>query len=151
MPSQRFQSPSGSPERLCSGVLYLLNSNAQQNGHVCLPRDKVVASAAKLLEAPEGAIESAISDLLAQQKLRSVHFDGNTYLYDKHAYESEKYVARKLLLLDKLCPVMDTANIDSFIKREERESGMQYAKLQRQAIFDALENGVMLWLRHVQM
>jgi len=133
-----------SPERLCSGVLYLLNSNAQQNGHVCLPRDKVVASAAKLLEAPEGAIESAISDLLAQQKLRSVHFDGNTYLYDKHAYESEKYVARKLLLLDKLCPVMDTANIDSFIKREERESGMQYAKLQRQAIFDALENGVML-------
>ena len=133
-----------SPERLCSGVLYLLNSNAQQNGHVCLPRDKVVASAAKLLEAPETAIESAISDLLAQQKLRSVHFDGNTYLYDKHAYESEKYVARKLLLLDKLCPVMDTANIDSFIKREERESGMQYAKLQRQAIFDALENGVML-------
>ena len=48
------------------------------------------------------------------------------------------------MLLDKLCPVMDTANIDSFIKREERESGIAYANLQRQAIFDALENGVML-------
>ncbi len=133
-----------SPDRLASGVLYLLNSNAQQNGHVCLPRDKVVASSAKLLGASEEAIDAAVSDLLSRQKLRTVRFDEVNYLYDRQAYENEKYIARKLVLLDKICPVMDTANIDSFIRREERESGIEYARLQRQAIFSALENGVML-------
>ena len=133
-----------SPARLSGGVQYMLSTNAMQNGHVCLPREKLVAGAAKLLEAREEQIEAAVSDLLAAQKIRSVSFDGVRYLYDKSFYENEKYIARKLLLLDKLCPVMDTANIDSFIKREERESGIAYANLQRQAIFDALENGVML-------
>ena len=133
-----------SEERLCSGVLYMLGSNAGQNGHVCLPREKLIAGAAKLLEASPERVESAVSTLLGEQKLRTVSFEGVQYIYDRKHYEHEKYIARKLTLLDKVCPAMDTANIGSFIAKEERESGMQYAALQRQALFDALENGVML-------
>ncbi len=132
------------PSRLGGGVQYMLNANAQQNGHVCIPREKLIGAAAKLLGASEEEIECAVGDLLAAQKIRSVTFDGVRYLYDRQSYENEKYIARKLKLLDKVCPVMDTVNIDSFIRREERESGMQYAARQRQAICDALENGVML-------
>ena len=133
-----------SAERLCSGVLYMLSSNAAQNGHVCLPREKLVVGAAKLLEASEEEIANAVSLLLKDQKLRVVHFGGRDYLYDRFAYDHEKYIAKKLILLDKVCPSMDTANIDSFIQKEERDSGVQYASLQRKAIFAALENGVML-------
>ncbi len=135
---------SDSTERLCSGILYMLGANAGQNGHVCLPREKLVAGAAKLLEAAEEKIEESVSVLLGAQKLRTVSFDGTQYLYDKRFYEHEKFIARKLLLLDKVCPAMDTANIGSFVQKEERESGIRYAALQRQALFDALENGVML-------
>jgi len=133
-----------SPERICSGVCYLLGANAGQNGHVCLPREKLIAGAAKLLQVAPEQVESAISQLLGEQKIRAVHFDGVQYLYERRLYENEKYIARKLVLLDKVCPPMDTANIGSFIQKEERESGVQYAQLQRQAICDALENGVML-------
>ena len=133
-----------SEERLCSGILYMLGANAGQNGHVCLPREKLVAGASKLLEAAPEQVENAVSTLLKQEKLRTVTFDGVQFLYDKKHYEHEKYIARKLVLLDKVCPAMDTANIGSFIAKEERESGIQYASLQRQALFDALENGVML-------
>ena len=133
-----------SDERLCSGIQYMLGANAGQNGHVCLPREKLIASAAKLLDALTERVENAVSLLLKSQKLRTVTFDGVQYLYDVQLYEHEKYIARKLRLLDKVCPAMDTANIGSFIQKEESESGMQYAHLQRQAIFDALENGVML-------
>ena len=133
-----------SAERLCSGVLYMLSSNAAQNGHVCLPREKLIAGAAKLLESSEAEIVEAVSILLKDQKLRVVHFGGGDYLYDRFAYDYEKYIAKKLILLDKVCPSMDTANIDSFIQKEERDSGVQYAHLQRKAIFAALENGVML-------
>ena len=133
-----------SDERLCSGILYMLGANAGQNGHVCLPREKLVAGAAKLLEASEARVEDAVVALIRAQKVRTVTFDGVSYLYDKILYENEKYIAKKLILLDKVCPSMDTANIGSFIQKEERESGVRYANLQRQAIFDALENGVML-------
>lgn len=133
-----------SEERLCSGIRYLLSYNAQQNGHVCLPREKLVASAAVLLEASEERIESAVSTLLKGNRVCAVNFKNAQFLYDVDAYNDEKYIAKKLLLLDKVCPVMDTANIGAFITREEAESGVRYAQLQRQAIFDALENGVML-------
>ncbi|MBQ8440817.1 MAG: ATP-dependent RecD-like DNA helicase [Clostridia bacterium] len=133
-----------SAERLCSGVIYMLSSNAAQNGHVCLPREKLVAGAAKLLEADVSEIEEAVALLLKEQRLRVVHFEGTAYLYDRFSYDHEKYIAKKLILLDKVCPSMDTANIDSFIRKEEKDSGVQYAKLQRGAIFAALENGVML-------
>ena len=133
-----------SEERICSGVLYMLGANAGQNGHVCLPREKLTAGAAKLLETTPERVESALSALLKGQKLRTVLFDGVQYLYDRTLYENEKYIASKLLLLDRVCPSMDTANIDAFVQKEERESGVRYARLQRQAIFDALESGVML-------
>ena len=133
-----------SEDRLCSGIVYMLGINAGQNGHVCLPREKLVAAAAKLLEATPEQVDAAVSVLLKQEKLRTVNFDGVQFLYDKKQYEHEKYIARKLVLLDKVCPAMDTANIGSFIEKEENESGIRYAALQRQALFDALENGVML-------
>ncbi len=133
-----------SEERLCSGVLYMLSANAAQNGHVCLPKDKLIAGAAKLLSVTEGQILSAVETLLSQKKLIEQRLDGVVYLYDKRTYDEEKYIARKLCLLDKVCPGMDGANVGSFLEREERENGMEYALLQRQAIFDALENGVML-------
>ena len=133
-----------SEERLCSGIRYILGSNAGQNGHVCLPREKLTAGAANLLETTPERVEEAVSLLLKSQKLRTVTFDGVKYLYDVGLYENEKYIAKKLRLLDKVCPAMDTTNIGSFIQKEESESGVRYAQLQRQAIFDALENGVML-------
>ncbi len=133
-----------SPERICSGIRYLLGSNAGQNGHVCLPREKLCAGAAKLLDVTPEQAEEAVAILLKTQKIRVVSFDGTQYLYERNLYENEKYIARKLVLLDKVCPPMDTANIGSFIRKEESESGVKYAQLQRQAIFDALENGVML-------
>lgn len=133
-----------SEDRLCSGVLYLLSANAGQNGHACLPREKVTAGAAKLLESSPERIEEAISFLLREGKLHAVSLDGVPYLYEKTLYEHEKFIARKLVLLDKVCPAMDSVNINAFMQREERESGVQYAQLQRQAIFSALDSGVML-------
>ena len=133
-----------SDERLCSGILYMLGANAGQNGHVCLPREKLSASAAKLLETTVERVEESVSALLKANKLRTVTFDGVQYLYDRTLYENEKYIASKLLLLDRVCTSMDTANIGAFLKKEERESGVEYAQLQRQAIALALESGVML-------
>ena len=133
-----------SEDRICSGICYLLSSNAQANGHVCLPRDKTVQGAAKLLGVDETAVNDALELLLAREKVHAERLGVIELLYDKKQYENEKYIATKLLLLDRVCPAMETANIGAFIDREQAETGVRYADLQRRAISDALENGVML-------
>ena len=133
-----------SEDRICSGICYLLSSNAQANGHVCLPRDKTVQGAARLLGVDETAVNDALELLLAREQVHAERLGGIELLYDKKQYENEKYIATKLLLLDRVCPAMETANIGAFIEREQAETGVRYADLQRRAITDALENGVML-------
>ncbi len=133
-----------SEDRICSGICYLLSSNAQANGHVCLPRDKTVQGAARLLGVDETAVNDALELLLTREQVHAERLGGIELLYDKKQYENEKYIATKLLLLDRVCPAMETANIGAFIDREQAETGVRYADLQRRAISDALENGVML-------
>lgn len=133
-----------SEERLCSGILYLLGSNANQHGHVCLPMEKLLADATTLLGCSAEQAEGALSVLLNEGRICEACFEGNRYLYEKQQYQSEKYIAKKLVLLDRVCPAMNLFSIQPFVEKEERDSGIRYASLQRKAIADALENGVML-------
>ena len=131
-------------ERLVSGVAHVLKYNAAQNGHVCLPREKLVLASSQLLGADAKRVDEVIDDMLAMGKLRYSMFDGVIYLYDKFAYECESYIAEKLDLINKICPAVDVSDANYFIEREERKNGFSYAYMQKKAIIGALESGVML-------
>lgn len=131
-------------ERIKSGILYMLRSNGAQNGHVCLPRDKLVAGSARLLGTDEQRTDAAVSKLLGDNRVCYSMFDGTQYLYDSRVYAQEVYIAEKLVLLDKLCPAIDAGDVHAFIANEERKNGMQYAAMQKKAIYAALESGVMI-------
>ncbi|MBQ7911375.1 MAG: ATP-dependent RecD-like DNA helicase [Clostridia bacterium] len=133
-----------SEERVMSGVKYLLTSNASRNGHVCLPREKLTEAAAQLLRADPERVKEAMNILLDSGALISHRFEGSELIYDKAADGQEKYIADKLVLLDKLCPAVDAGDVNAFIDREERDQGVSYARGQKQAIIDALSHGVML-------
>ncbi len=130
--------------RLGSGVKYLLSSNAAQNGHTCLPREKLIEAAARLLRADAGLIASAVEAQLAAGHLVARRLGGVEYIFDAATDRQEQYIADKLALLDKLCPAVDAGDVDLFIAREEREQGMTYAAGQKTAIRDALTHGVMI-------
>lgn len=133
-----------SEDRIRSGVCYLLSVGAQANGHVCLPRERAEAEAARMLGVELSCVRSAVDALIVDGRIRAEALDGAEHLYDLRQFETEQYIAKKLLLLDRVCPAVETANVGTFIRREETESDVQYATLQRRAISDALENGVML-------
>ncbi len=135
---------SGHVERIMSGLKYVLLQNGIQNGHVCLPREKLRDSTAMLLSVDEDAADTAISALLKNGSFNYILRDGRQMIYDSNAYNSEKYIAQKLVLLDKMCAAIDMRDIDSFIAREEAKSGIEYAFLQKRAIVDALRYGVMI-------
>lgn len=134
----------GSAERLMSGVAYVLSSNAAQNGHVCLPRDKLVTAAAQLLHTDVESIDRAVAAQLTTGKLVCRRSGDTDYLYTAAEDRCEQYIAEKLLLLDKLCPAVDGGDVQAFIRREEQEVGMSYAMGQRKAIYDALCHGIMI-------
>ena len=131
-------------DRIMSGVKYLLTSNAAQNGHVCLPREKLIEAAVRLLRTDAERVTAAVDAQLEMGGLICRRFGGKEYIYDTAADKQEKYIADKMLLLDKLCPAVDAGDMDRFIRREEAEQGMTYASEQKRAICDALSHGVMV-------
>ena len=133
-----------SEERAMSGIRYILTSNAARNGHVCLPREKLIEAAMSLLHADREQVEGAVEALLETRMLVSHRFEGQDLIYDRSTDRQEKYIADKLLLLDRLCPAVDAGDVNAFIFREERQQGVSYARGQKQAIVSALSGGVML-------
>ena len=131
-------------ERISSGVLYMMRHKISQNGHVCMPEDMIVSSGAKLLSVSENGIRLALVDLAKQNKIRAVKREGTRYIYARESYEEEKYIARKLDLLDKVCASVNASDMSAFIAKEEKRSGMSYAPLQKKAIASSLESGVMI-------
>ena len=132
------------PARIKSGIRYVLTQNGIQNGHVCLPEEKLIAASAQLLGVTERESRESLTELIAEESVNSHCIDGVRYIYDHFAYAAEGYIARKLKLLDKLCPAVSTEDVALFIKKEERECGVEYAALQKKAILDALSSGVMI-------
>lgn len=133
-----------SRERLGSGVRYLLSSNAAKNGHVCLPKDKLTDAAVRLLGAERPQVEDAMAHELFLGRLVERRLGGELLVFTAEADAQERYIAEKLTLLDRLCPAVDAGDVNLFIAREERETGIAYAAGQRQAIRDALTHGVMI-------
>ena len=126
--------------RLVSGVGHVVKYNAAQNGHVCLPREKLVLASARLLDADNQKIDEVINDMISMGKLKYSLFGDTVYLYD----DCECYIAEKLDLLNKVCPAVSVQDANVFIENEERKNGFSYAVMQKRAIISALENGVML-------
>ena len=134
--------------RVESGILYLLSYNAAQSGHTCLPEEKLREAACSLLQVEGTLVDAAVASLLKAKRLFRVHHltsEGRkAFLFDRNGYECERTIAERLVALDRACVKLDVRDIDYFITREEKKSGISFAHLQKEAIAAALENGVMI-------
>ncbi|MBR6709019.1 MAG: ATP-dependent RecD-like DNA helicase, partial [Clostridia bacterium] len=142
--AQKLGLPHDSDARIESGVRYLLNVSAAQNGHVCLPRPKLIEGAAVLLGVTAEQTDAAVTSLIRHELLKYMRIGGEQYIYLADVFDDEKYIAAKLIELERTCAGVAADDIERFILREERESGISYASQQKQAIYDALRTGVML-------
>ncbi len=130
--------------RIKSGIIYILKYNADKYGHTYLPEEKLIPTAASFLEVSNEIICEALEGLTKEKRVIKV-FDGQIYRYYTSKYYScEKYSAEKLMLLNKLCAGFAGYDKRMFIDRIEIENGINYASLQRRAIEDAIEHGVMI-------
>jgi exodeoxyribonuclease V alpha subunit len=144
MLAEKIGIPHDSAERVKSGIKYILVSNAAQNGHVCLPENKLIQSAGELLKCGEEICRGALKELIESGSLVSESRGGAAFIYSRAAYDCEEYIAKKLIMLDRLCPSVDIGNIYRFIEKEEKTNGIEYADMQKKAIIGALQSGVFI-------
>jgi exodeoxyribonuclease V alpha subunit len=142
--AQRLGIASDSNDRIGAGIVYILSFNAAQNGHTCLPREKLVEAAAELLGVPSEAVSAEADRLVMKGRLFSETVDEKTFIYDAIQYKNEKYIAEKLHRIKRGSAPLDFKDIEAFVRKEEAQNRIEYADEQKKAIFNAMTSGVLV-------
>jgi len=131
-----------SSQRLQAAVTFELSHN-ENNGHVFLPREKLIAATAQLLqcgpEQPEAALDALI-DRGAVVEERVANVDG---CYLRRLWEAEISVQKRLEALLAAGPDR-SAQAARTVDELERSQGLTYAPRQRQAVELAAQTNVLI-------
>lgn len=142
--AQKLGIVSDSEYRICSGLRYVLQNNANQSGHACLPKESLIKLAAEQLSLSEEKIAGVLDEQIKRKHLACYRPDAENYIFTLQNARAEQYVAEKLALLSKTCAAVSDSDIGSLIAMTEAERGIHYAALQMKAIREALTSGVMV-------
>ena len=128
--------------RITAGLEYVLRKNLL-NGHTCLPRTKLLEVACRLLGCPYDVSESACDRLIECFRIKEKSISGTDYLSIPAYYSAEEHIAARLLAVKRYIDRSITA--DSLeIDNVERQLGIKFEELQRKAITEAFESGILV-------
>ncbi len=131
-------------ERIRAGVVYVLGYNANQNGHTCMPREKIVFAASELLGHSADAVSCAIELMCERKELIAAFINDTKYIYLPKYHKAEEYIAKKLCRIERSAVPCTLSDSTRLIEMIELEEGIKYEGLQRKAIFEAMSSGVFL-------
>ena len=127
-----------SRNRINAACLFELKHNLN-NGHCFIPREKLAAVTAELINVEAGEAEASIDELIETGQIIYEEIAGCKACYLPEIYEAETDAAEKFA---KMCrrKFSEDVNIPELVARLERQQGIEYAPLQRQTLHLALEN-----------
>lgn len=138
--------PKNSPQRISSGIRYILNEAAYNNGHVYMPRRLLLDEATYRLNVSEDEAEAALQSLIAERAIIEDIVDRENACFLFSFYEAEGTVAKKLSFMSRNKPkhTMSEDEAEKAIDRFEATSSFTLASQQRNAVVTALSSGVMV-------
>ena len=128
--------------RVRAALAYVLKHN-RLNGHTCLPQDRLIEATASLLEIELPSCESALKEMIEDNTLIMNEIDGKEFIFLPSLYDSETYIAARIKMLLRY-PAMAIEGAEDKIKAVEKDAGIEYAELQKKAIRDALNTGLLI-------
>ena len=129
-------------ERLQAAITFELTHN-EQNGHVFLPRAKLVEATARLLSCDADPLEAALDDLIDRRSVVQAQTAGVQACYLRRLWEAETTACARLNAL--LAADSDRSRqADRAIDEIQRLQGVTYAPHQRQAVHLAASRGVLI-------
>ncbi len=140
--AEDFNFDKSSELRICAGIEYVLKKNLL-NGHTCLPRDKFVTVACRLLEVKESTVEICCDRLIECFRICSDKVENIEFVSLPEYRAAEEYIAARLSAVKR--HIDSSVTVDSLeIENVERMLGIEFEQLQKQAIFEAFESGVLI-------
>lgn len=137
-----FEYDMSSEERILAGIEYVLRKNLY-NGHTCLPRNKFVPVACKLLDCKESVVEICCDKLIDTFQLCSEDIDGTEFLSMPNYYNAEQHIAARLYSVKRFINASVTVD-DREIQMVENSLGIKFEALQREAILEAFKSGILV-------
>lgn len=123
-----------------AGIEYILKHNLS-NGHTCLPKDKLLLTAEKLLGYSVDTLDDILENMVYSGDLVKAEFDETEFIFLPQYYTAEKYCANRILLMSAVPPTEIPVSV-SRLEQVERETGVLYDEVQKTAITCALSNGL---------
>lgn len=132
-----------SPEyRINAGIIHVVAHNTG-NGHTCLPREKLLAPASELLSTNNDTVDIATDNLIADRQLVEIDMNSREFVFLPVMYNAEKSAAEAVSFRIKFPPAGKNA-LESKINKTEKEIGIKYEGLQREAIMTAVSKGILI-------
>ena len=132
-----------SGQRLQAAVTFELSHNKSSGGHVFLPRNKLVAATVQLLGCGGEQVEQALDTLVERGAVVQERVANVEACYLRRLWEAERSACVRLLGL--LASPADTSGqAERTVEEIQRQQGITYAPLQRQAVELAARQGVVI-------
>lgn len=130
------------PHRIEAGIYYVLRHNLN-NGHTCLPADKLIPTTAALLQVEEEKVSDVLAGMVMSFSVKREEIEGRPFIFLNHLYQAEKFAAARIRLMTGFPPIINR-HIEAGIDAIERSNQIRYEKQQRFAITQAIEKGVLI-------
>lgn len=137
--AETMEHPKDSESRVRAGVFHILLQNTF-SGHTCLPYDRLMSTAVKLLEVSEEKFDECIKNECTENNLVIYEKENRRFVFLYDYYNAEQYIAGRLNVLNSF---MKDSEYDysRMIDIEESSKTITYAEQQRKAISLALSKG----------
>lgn len=129
--------------RIREGILHVMRYNAQNRGHTCIPREKLLKPSSDLLEITQDEVDISIDKLISTAQLKSCEIDGKEFVFLPSAYLAEKKIADRINIIAGFPPPA-APQLAEWIERIERENNITYETQQRLAIATAAKKGLLV-------
>ena len=131
-----------SPERIGAAILFELRHNAG-NGHVFIPREKLVLATAQLLDLEPVPVEEGLDVLIDGGEVVSEPVANCLACYLSAMHEAETYTAERI---GRMAAAKTRSNTDfsALLDELQQRQGITYAPMQRKTLEIAAQNRIML-------
>jgi len=130
--------------RVLAAIKYVLGQ-FHGEGHTYAPQDLLMQKVEALIGCDLVLIESGIQHLALEQQIHMErNDDGKIHLYSMVYYYAEAYSCRQLIALSEIVFSDHQIDVDLEIQLVEEEGGFQLAANQKEAVRQALLNGLMV-------
>lgn len=140
--AESLDKPQDDECRIRAGIQYVLKHNLN-NGHTCLPTEKLITTAAKLLGVEQELITKELEYLKENSCVVVQTFNDREFTFSPKLYQSESYSAGRLNMMLRY-PAQSIVGIEDYIISIENKFHIQYAQGQKQAITKALSKGILI-------